>query len=71
MTYPPSLVEPSWHPVQIATHDAKGRALEVTYQATSTETLIGRYGYDAENRQESSPGFLCVRNEFRVSCRVL
>ena len=51
VTYPPSLVEPSWHPVQIATHDAKGRALEVTYQATSTETLIGRYGYDAENRQ--------------------
>jgi hypothetical protein len=51
VTYPPSPIEPSWHPVQIATHDAMGRALEVTYQATSTQTLIARYGYDAQGRQ--------------------
>jgi len=51
VTYPPSLVEASWHPVQITIHDARRRVLEVTYQPTSTQTLIGRYGYDAQNRQ--------------------
>ena len=51
VTYPPSLIEPSFHPVQIAIHDAKGRLTETTYQWTSTQTLIGRYGYDAQNRR--------------------
>jgi YD repeat-containing protein len=49
--YPPSLVEPTWHPVQRALHDSQGRLLELELQPTSDETLIGKYAYDPENRR--------------------
>jgi len=49
--YPPSLVEPTWHPVQRALHDSQGRLLELELQPTSDETLIGKYAYDSENRR--------------------
>jgi len=49
--YPPSLVEPAWHPVQRALHDSQGRLLELELQPTSDQTLIGKYAYDPENRR--------------------
>jgi hypothetical protein len=51
VTYPTSVVEPGWHPVQIAVHDSEGRVTEDTRKPTSKLTLIGRYAWDSENRK--------------------
>jgi YD repeat-containing protein len=51
VTYPLSIFEHDWHPVQIAIHDPDSRLRELQLQPTSTQTLIGRYDYDAENRR--------------------
>jgi YD repeat-containing protein len=64
-TYPTSTEEPGWHPVQIAVSDSQGRFMELRFQPTSTQTLIGRYDYDPENRRivvESPCGPLAPRH---------
>ena len=51
VTYPLSLIQPRWHPVQIAVHDAQGRLRALALRPTSRMVLIGRYDYDDQNRR--------------------
>jgi hypothetical protein len=48
---PPSLADPSWHPVKIATMDAESRLIELQVQPTRRQVFIGRYNYDDVNRR--------------------
>ena len=51
VTYPPSLIEPAWHPIQIATIDPQFRVRDLRLQPTSTQTFIGRYDWDSVNHR--------------------
>jgi YD repeat-containing protein len=51
VTYPPSLVEPGWHPLKIADIDPLRRLTRLEVQPTSERRYIGRYDYDAQNRR--------------------
>ncbi len=51
VTYPPSLVEPGWHPVETTYHDARGRLTELEARPTSVDAYTGRYAHDADNRR--------------------
>jgi YD repeat-containing protein len=51
VTYPVSLHDPVWHPVQIETEDSQFRTRTLTLQPTSWARLVGRYDWDRENRR--------------------
>jgi YD repeat-containing protein len=51
VTYPPSLVEPGWHPLKIADSDPLRRLTRLEVQPTSERRYVGRYEYDAQNRR--------------------
>ncbi|HLQ48701.1 MAG TPA: hypothetical protein VK233_06980, partial [Candidatus Dormibacteraeota bacterium] len=51
VTYPPSLVEPGWHPLKIANIDRLRRLTRLEVQPTSDRRYVGRYDYDDQNRR--------------------
>jgi YD repeat-containing protein len=51
VTYPESRLDPSWRPIQAAVHDPDGNLRELRLQPTRTETYVGRYDYDGNNRR--------------------
>jgi YD repeat-containing protein len=51
VTYPPSLVEPGWHPLKIANIDRLRRLTRLEVQPTSERRYVGRYDYDDQNRR--------------------
>jgi YD repeat-containing protein len=51
VTYPMSVVEPGWHPIEQSLHDANGFVREMRFYPTSDQELVGRYDYDPENRR--------------------
>jgi hypothetical protein len=51
VVFPPSLAEPSWHPVKVARMDVQSRLTELLIQPTSRRIYIGRYEYDSANRR--------------------
>jgi hypothetical protein len=48
---PPSLADPTWHPIKIATMDAESRLTELQVQPTRRQVFVGRYEYDDVNRR--------------------
>lgn len=51
VVFPPSLAEPGWHPVKVATMDGESRLTELQVQPTSKRIYVGRYSYDNVNRR--------------------
>lgn len=51
VTYPESRLDPSWRPIQTSVHDPDGNLRELKLQPTRTETYVGRYDYDGNNRR--------------------
>ena len=51
VTYPESLLDSSWRPIQTAIHDPEGNLRELVLQPTRTERYVGRYDYNAANRR--------------------
>lgn len=51
VVFPPSLEEPGWHPIKIATMDGESRLTELQVQPTSKRIFVGRYAYDDGNRR--------------------